>query len=77
MNPALSIGLAFLSCLIIANLASRFKFLPKVTIYITVGVIFGPSILNYITDALVENLYILKEIALGILLFTVGQEFTF
>ncbi len=76
MTPALSIGLSFLSCLIIANIASRFKFLPKVTIYIAVGIIFGPSLLNYISDKMVGNLYILKEVALGILLFTVGQEFT-
>lgn len=76
MNPALSISIAFTASLFVTNFASRFKYLPKVTIYILVGVIMGPSLLHFIPEKLISNLYVIKELALGILLFTVGQEFT-
>jgi Kef-type K+ transport system membrane component KefB len=77
MDDVFGIAVAFAFCIIITNYSSRFKYLPKVTIYLIIGIITGHSVLNFISAQGVDSLYILKEFAHGIMIFIIGQEFTF
>jgi Kef-type K+ transport system membrane component KefB len=50
---------------------------PEVTAYILVGVALGPSALGWISAANVASLHILSQVALGLILFSVGSVFRF
>ena len=49
--------------------------LPKVTGYIVTGLLIGPSMFGLITDEVVANLTIVNDIALGLILFAIGEAF--
>jgi Kef-type K+ transport system membrane component KefB len=48
--------------------------LPKVTGYLIAGVVIGPSVANIISYQQIENVSIISDIALGLILFTIGGE---
>lgn len=70
--PVLGIALAL--CIIAGKLAKKIK-LPKVTAFIFVGVLLGPSVTNLLPIAMTNSLNFINEIALGLILFNIGGEF--
>ena len=79
---ALRLGAIFLCATVIAKVASKIKYLPKVTAYLLVGVVLGTSseslgfpeiaILDYNAQ---KSLVVVYEIALALILFLVGADF--
>ncbi len=70
--PALGISL------MLAFAAGKFTRLikvPKVTGYILVGLLLGPSLFNLITEEMNYGLHYFSDIALGLILFNIGGEF--
>ena len=67
-------GIALTLCIIAGKLAKKIK-LPKVTAFIFVGVILGPSFTNLLPIEMTNSLNFLNEIALGLILFNIGGEF--
>jgi len=70
-----------LACLIIfgviaGTLVSKLKF-PKVTGYIVVGLIVGPSVLGIFNHHMVENFTIIRQVAIGFIGYTIGLELRF
>jgi len=55
------------------KLSNKIK-LPKVTGYLVAGVIIGPSVAGVISYEQIENVSIISDIALGLILFTIGGE---
>ena len=51
--------------------------LPKVTAYLLVGLLVGPSILDWIPEGHVELFEPLLKMAMAVVLFNLGCEFTF
>lgn len=51
--------------------------LPKVTGYIIIGIIFGPSVLNFFSDEMLVQFKTLKLLALGFIGYNVGLEVDF
>lgn len=49
--------------------------LPKVTGYLLTGLIIGPSVLHLISKEVVESLSLLNDIALGLIMFSIGGVF--
>jgi Kef-type K+ transport system membrane component KefB len=76
MNELTSIGLILLLALMAGHLVKVFR-VPEVTGYILVGVALGPSVLGWLSQDNLVALGVLSEVALGLILFSVGAVFEF
>lgn len=74
MNEILSVGLILLAALAAGHLAQRIR-LPEVTGYLAMGALIGPTALDVITHDNLEALQLLSEVALGLILFSIGTIF--
>jgi Kef-type K+ transport system membrane component KefB len=76
MNELTSIGLILLLALMAGHLVKLFR-IPEVTGYILVGIALGPSMLGWLSQENLAALGVLSEVALGLILFSVGAVFEF
>lgn len=76
MDPLFAIGLILVLALL-AGQCVRVMRVPEVTAYILAGVALGPSVLGWISARNVASLHILSQVALGLILFSVGSVFRF
>ncbi|SRR5579883_1855568 len=76
-NPIALFGLTLLLGLIGGELAARSYFLPRITGYIIVGFLVGPSVFNMVTPSLLAGARIFIEISLGLILFDLGRHLDF
>ncbi len=74
MNALTSLGLILLLALLAGHLV-KFVRVPEVTGYIIAGVVLGPSVLGWVTRENLTALEILSEVALGLMLFSIGTVF--
>lgn len=74
MNAILSVGLILLAALAAGHLAQRAR-LPEVTGYLLMGALIGPAALDVVTHDNLEALQLLSEVALGLILFSIGTIF--
>ena len=74
MNALTSLGLILLIALLAGHLV-KFVRVPEVTGYIVAGIVLGPSVLGWVTRENLTALEILSEVALGLMLFSVGTVF--
>ena len=74
MNEVLSVGLILMAALTAGHLAQLIR-LPEVTGYLAIGMLIGPSALDFITHDNLTALGILSEVALGLILFNIGAIF--
>ena len=76
VNELTSIGLILLLALLAGHLV-KVLHVPAVTGYILAGVALGPSVLGWLTRNNLIALGVLSEVALGLILFSVGSVFEF
>ncbi|MEO6221670.1 MAG: cation:proton antiporter [Vicinamibacterales bacterium] len=76
MNELTSIGLILLLALMAGHLVKVFR-IPEVTGYILVGIALGPSVLGWLSQDNLDAFGVLSEVALGLILFSVGSVFEF
>lgn len=76
MNELSSLGLILLLALLAGHLV-KFIRVPEVTGYILAGVVVGPSILGWVSHENLVALEVLSEVALGLILFSIGSVFQF
>ncbi len=69
----LSVGMVILLGLLGGKLSHKAR-VPRVTGYMLVGLLFGPSVLNLITAETLTDIQIINDIALGLILFAIGGE---
>jgi Kef-type K+ transport system membrane component KefB len=74
VNELSSLGLILLLALGAGHLV-KFARVPEVSGYLVAGVILGPSILGWVSEQNLSALQILSEVALGLILFSVGTVF--
>ena len=74
MNELASVGLILLFALLAGHLV-KFARVPEVTGYILAGVLVGPSGAGWITHDNLKSLEIFSEVALGLILFSIGGFF--
>lgn len=74
-NAKLTIGFGFLlvSSYFFGLFFSKLK-LPKISGYITAGIVFGPFVLNYVQTDIIENMKIIDELALTLIALNAGGE---
>jgi Kef-type K+ transport system membrane component KefB len=74
MNDLASLGLILLLALLAGHLV-QFLRIPEVTGYILAGVMLGPSVLGWVSARNLAALEVLSEVALGLILFSIGSVF--
>jgi Kef-type K+ transport system membrane component KefB len=74
MTPLLAVGIILLAAIVFGHLFRAIR-LPEVTGYIAAGVLVGPSVLGLVNSENVQTLHVMSEIALGIILFSIGTAF--
>jgi Kef-type K+ transport system membrane component KefB len=76
MNELSSVALILLLSLMAGHLV-KFLRIPEVTGYILAGIIVGPSVLGWINEQNLTSLSVFSEIALALILFSIGSIFEF
>ena len=76
MNELSSLGLILLFALFAGHLV-KFLRIPEVTGYILAGVMVGPSVLGWVSHRNLSALSVFSEVALGLILFSLGAVFEF
>lgn len=76
MNELASLGIILFFALLAGHLVKIVK-VPEVTGYILAGVAVGPSFLGWITHENLASLEVFSEVALGLILFSIGSVFEF
>ncbi len=71
---ALTLGLVLASALLAGRLALTLR-MPKVTLYLLVGLLLGPSILHLIDHEQLDTLQPLGQLAMALVLFSMGCHF--
>jgi Kef-type K+ transport system membrane component KefB len=74
MNPLASLGIILVFALVAGHLV-KFVRVPEVTGYILAGVAVGPSFLGWISHENLATLEVFSEVALGLILFSLGAVF--
>lgn len=74
MNEILSVGLILMAAVVAGHLAQLAR-IPEVTGYLLVGVVIGPSALDFISHDNITTLGFLSDVALGLILFNIGSIF--
>lgn len=74
IHELFGLGLAILMGLLGGKFAHRFK-IPRVTGYLIIGLLIGPYLTGLITTNVASNLGVINDIALGLILFAIGNEF--
>jgi Kef-type K+ transport system membrane component KefB len=76
MNELSSLGLILLLALLAGHLV-KFARIPEVTGYILAGIAVGPSVLGWVSHENLAALNVFSEVALGLILFSIGSVFEF
>ena len=76
MDELTSLGLILLLALLAGHLVKYVR-VPEVTGYILAGVALGPSVLGWVSADNLLALQVISEIALGLILFSIGSVFEF
>lgn len=74
MNELSSLGLILLLALLAGHLVQVLR-IPEVTGYILAGIALGPSVLGWVSAENLQALEVLSEVALGLILFSIGSVF--
>lgn len=74
MNELSSLGLILMFALVAGHLTQAIR-LPEVTGYILAGVALGPSALGWVSEENLQAIEVLSEVALGLILFSIGAVF--
>ncbi len=74
MNELGSLGLILLLALVAGHLVQYLR-IPEVTGYILAGIALGPSFLGWVSHENLDTLQVLSEVALGLILLSVGSVF--
>ena len=75
-GAALAFGFLLLSALQTAHIFHELK-LPHLTGFILCGALFGPEVLGLITPSMLEDLTLVKKVAVGLIALTAGCELNF
>ncbi|HOP07895.1 MAG TPA: cation:proton antiporter [candidate division Zixibacteria bacterium] len=73
IDELFSVGMVILLGLLGGKLSHRVG-IPKVTGYMIVGLVFGPSVIGLISDTTLSDIHMINDIALGMILFAIGGE---
>ncbi len=73
LNGLVIFGFLILTGLVGGELARRTGFLPRITGFIAIGLLFGPSGIGWLNAEMLDTARILVDVALGLILFQLGR----
>jgi len=73
VSELLSVGMVILLGLLGGKVFHKLK-IPRVTGYMLMGLVIGPSVLGLVTQATLQDIHMINDIALGLILFAIGGE---
>ncbi|PJD90666.1 MAG: hypothetical protein CK424_08320 [Legionella sp.] len=76
-NVLVSFGLILLIGLIGGQLAHIARYFPRVTGYLFFGFILGPQVTGFLSNSIIEQSVVFKEIAIGLILFELGLQINY
>ncbi len=76
MNDIGSLGVILLLALLAGHIVKWLR-IPEVTGYLLAGIALGPSVMGWVTADNLSALHALSEVALGLILFSIGTVFEF
>ncbi|HSQ05005.1 MAG TPA: cation:proton antiporter, partial [Burkholderiales bacterium] len=74
LHPLLLFGVLLLAGVMGGEVVHRVLRLPRITGYVLTGLLLGPGSLDVLSEPLLEEAWIFVDIALGLLLFELGQR---
>ncbi len=74
MNELVSVGVILLLALLAGHVVKLLR-IPEVTGYLLLGVALGPRLLGWVSDSNLAALGVLSDVALGLILFSIGTVF--
>lgn len=77
LNQFLLFGVILLAGLVAGELSHRTGFLPRITGFIAIGLLLGPSALGWLTPEMLAQSKVFVDIALGLILFQLGMQLDF
>ena len=75
-NVVFGISALIVLALVGGKLMEKIKF-PKVTGYILIGILIGPSVLGILSHDMVEKFTLIRQVAIGFIGYTIGLELKF
>lgn len=75
-NPIFGVAVLIIFGLLGGKLINLIKF-PRVTGYILIGILIGPSVLALLSDHMVESFTVIRQVAIGFIGYTIGLELRF
>lgn len=75
-NPIFGVSILILFGLLGGKLINLIKF-PRVTGYILIGILIGPSVLQLLSEEMVDSFTIIRQVAIGFIGYTIGLELRF
>lgn len=73
-NILLNVGFLLIISIIGAEIFKKYK-LPAVLIYIVIGILLSPSILNLINPTILKNDFLITQLTLSLIAFSIGDTF--
>jgi len=73
IDGLLSVGIVILIGLLGGKLSHKYN-IPRVTGYMLIGLLFGPSVFGLLSSELLSDIHLINDIALGLILFAIGGE---
>ena len=73
VNGFVLFGLLMLAGLMGGEFAARTGFLPRITGFIIIGFALGPSMLGWVSPAMLDSAQVFVDVALGLILFQLGR----
>ncbi len=77
LNAIALFGLTLILGIVSGEIVSRSKILPKISGYLMVGFLVGPSVFNIVTPSLFAYTRLFVDISLGLILFDLGRHLNF
>jgi Kef-type K+ transport system membrane component KefB len=74
INTLVIFGLVLWAGLVGGEIAHRSRYVPRITGYIAIGFLLGPSVLDVFTRSMVAGAGIFVDTALGLILFQIGRR---
>lgn len=75
-NPIFGVSVLILFGILGGKLINLIKF-PRVTGYILIGILIGPSVLQLLSHEMVKSFTIIRQVAIGFIGYTIGLELRF
>jgi len=75
MNFILGIGIILMFGLLSGKFAEKIK-TPAITAYLLLGIVFGPFVLNFVPQNIINISGVISNIALSFIAFSIGQNFS-